>query len=170
MYKLLLCLRYLRTRYIALACIISVMLGVATMIVVNSVMAGFSSEMRSRIHGILADVILEANSLDGVEDADKHLAIIHEVAGEFIDGMTATVEIYGMMSFQYHGQWITRPVTLLGVQPQGKASVGPLVDNLDSYQEIHADGKTVRAPLRSRDEPPGWNLTAEARSYREQWT
>ena len=35
MYKLVLCLRYLRTRYIALASIISVMLGVATMIVVN---------------------------------------------------------------------------------------------------------------------------------------
>ncbi len=42
MYKLLLCWRYLRTRYIALASIISVTLGVATMIVVNSVMAGFS--------------------------------------------------------------------------------------------------------------------------------
>jgi lipoprotein-releasing system permease protein len=44
MYKLLLCVRYLRTRYIALASIISVMLGVATMIVVNSVMAGFTSQ------------------------------------------------------------------------------------------------------------------------------
>ncbi len=36
MYKLFLSLRYLRTRFIALASIISVMLGVATMIVVNS--------------------------------------------------------------------------------------------------------------------------------------
>ena len=35
MYKLLLCLRYLRTRYIALICIVSVTLGVATMIVVS---------------------------------------------------------------------------------------------------------------------------------------
>ena len=58
MYKLLLCWRYLCTRYIALASIISVMLGVATMIVVNSVMAGFSSEMQNRIHGILSDVVL----------------------------------------------------------------------------------------------------------------
>ncbi|MFN0056251.1 MAG: ABC transporter permease, partial [Planctomycetales bacterium] len=48
MYKLLLCTRYLRTRFIALASVISVMLGVATMIVVNSVMAGFSTEMRFR--------------------------------------------------------------------------------------------------------------------------
>ena len=44
MYKYLLCWRYLRTRYIALASVVSVMLGVATMIVVNSVMAGFSDE------------------------------------------------------------------------------------------------------------------------------
>ena len=50
MYKIFLCLRYLRTRYIVLASIISVMLGVATMIVVNSVMSGFANEMQTRIH------------------------------------------------------------------------------------------------------------------------
>ncbi len=53
MYKLLLCLRYLRTRYIALASIVSVMLGVATMIVVNSVMAGFTREMQDRMNLLL---------------------------------------------------------------------------------------------------------------------
>ena len=62
MYKLLLCWRYLRTRYIALASIISVMLGVATMIVVNSVMAGFSSEMQGRIRGIICDVVFESGT------------------------------------------------------------------------------------------------------------
>ena len=52
MYKFLLCWRYLRTRYLALACIISVMLGVATLIVVNSVMTGFSTKLRDRLHGV----------------------------------------------------------------------------------------------------------------------
>ena len=33
MYKWLLCFRYLRTRYLAMACIVSVMLGVGTLIV-----------------------------------------------------------------------------------------------------------------------------------------
>jgi lipoprotein-releasing system permease protein len=42
-YKLLLCVRYLRTRYLAFVCIVSVMLGVATLIVVNAVMSGFST-------------------------------------------------------------------------------------------------------------------------------
>ena len=65
MYKLTLCLRYLRSRYIALASIISVMLGVATMIVVNSVMAGFQEEMYKRLHGILSDLVVEAHSQEG---------------------------------------------------------------------------------------------------------
>ena len=63
MYKYLLCWRYLKTRYIALASVISVMLGVATMIVVNSVMAGFAHTMRDRLHGILADVVVESYDL-----------------------------------------------------------------------------------------------------------
>ena len=47
MYKLLLSWRYLKTRFIALASIVSVTLGVATLIVVNSVMAGFVDQMES---------------------------------------------------------------------------------------------------------------------------
>ena len=72
MYKLLLCWRYLRTRYIALASIISVTLGVATMIVVNSVMEGFGIEMRNRMHGIYSDLIFAARSFDGMPDAAMH--------------------------------------------------------------------------------------------------
>lgn len=175
MYKLLLCLRYLRTRYIALASIISVMLGVATMIVVNSVMAGFSSEMRDRIHGILADVIVETTSLDGTPDPERHMADIRRVAGGNIEAMTATVEVYGMMSFKYHGQWITRPITIIGINPEEKAKVGPLTDYLDSYNEVRErntetnEMDVVRKPLRKRDAPPGWKLTSDAREHRRMW-
>ncbi len=169
MYKILLCLRYLKTRYIALACIISVTLGVMTMIVVNAVMAGFSSEMRERIHGILADVVVESTSVDGMPNAEQQMKVIEEAVGEHIEGMTATVEIYGMMSFQYAGQYITRPVTLIGIKPEGKAKVGPLVDYLDSYRAIRKDGVVVREPMRSLDEPPGWNLTEAAKQYRARW-
>ncbi len=76
MYKYLLCWRYLRTRYIALASVVSVMLGVATMIVVNSVMAGFSEKMRDRLHGVLADVVVESRDLDGFRNADEVMARI----------------------------------------------------------------------------------------------
>lgn len=169
MYKILLCLRYLRTRYIALASIISVMLGVATMIVVNSVMAGFSGEMRDRLHGILADVIVETSGIEGSSNAERDLAIVEKVAGQYIDAMTATVEVYGMMSFQFADQYVTVPVTLIGIEPEGKAKVGPLIEYLDSYHSIVEEGVVKRHPLRSADEPPGWELTETAKEYRKTW-
>ena len=79
-YKYLLCWRYLKTRYIALASVISVMLGVATMIVVNSVMAGFADKMRDRLHGVLADVVVESFSLDGFYNSDEVMARVEQVA------------------------------------------------------------------------------------------
>lgn len=169
MYKLLLCLRYLCTRYIALSCVVSVTLGVATMIVVNSVMAGFSTQMQDRIRGILADVVVEANNLDGIPDADLQMAMAREAAGDFIAGMTATVEVYGMLSFQYAGQWITRPVTIIGIRPEEKSLVGPFNGYWDRYQEIKEDGVVVRPPLCDASEPPSWELTAEAKEYRRRW-
>lgn len=170
MYKTLLCLRYLRTRYIALASIISVMLGVATMIVVNSVMAGFSSEMRERIHGILADVVVETTSLDGAPDAEEKLRRAEQAAGESIDAMTVTVEVPGMLSFQYgpHG-WINRPCRIVGIKPPQKAQVGPLTDYLESYHALKEGKKLLRPALRSPDEPPNWKLTEEALQRRRKW-
>ena len=49
MYKFLLCWRYLRTRYIALVTIVSVMLGVAAMIATNAVMEGAKHELQRQL-------------------------------------------------------------------------------------------------------------------------
>jgi lipoprotein-releasing system permease protein len=124
MYKFLLCWRYLRTRYIALASIISVTLGVATMIVVNSVMAGFAHEMQDRLHGILSDLVFEAHSLEGFPDTAWHMQRIREAAGDDIAGMTPTVTVPAMLSFQYGGNWVTRPVQLIGIDEQTQGQVG----------------------------------------------
>jgi lipoprotein-releasing system permease protein len=134
MYKLLLCVRYLRTKYIALACIISVMLGVATMIVVNSVMAGFTTEMRDRLHNFIADI-----------------------------------EIPGMISFRdpYTGESYTSAVQIQGIDPDGKSSVGPLRDYLDSFNPIIEDGVVIREAMRSHETPVTWELTPEAAEYRK---
>lgn len=168
MYKFLLCARYLRTRYIALASVISVTLGVATMIVVNSVMAGFSTEMRERIHGILADMVVEATSMDGTPDPEAQMRRIKEVAGEYIAAMSPTVEVYGILNFNYGGQFIPRPVTLIGIDPETKSQVGTLVDHLENYKpELDDNGKVVSAPLRSRDQPPNWDLLAPYLEYRK---
>ncbi len=123
MYKLLLCWRYLRTRWIALASITSVMLGVATMIVVNSVMAGFTHEMRSRIHGILSDVVVEGHGMEGFSDPDAHMQRIQEIAGDEIAGMTPTVHVPGMLSFQLGGRWTTRQIMFIGIDERTHSQV-----------------------------------------------
>ncbi|MDB5386398.1 MAG: hypothetical protein JWM11_2044 [Planctomycetaceae bacterium] len=166
MYKLLLCCRYLRTRYIALASIISVMLGVATMIVVNSVMAGFSTQMRERIHGILADMVLEVNGTDGAPNPEANMEKIRKVAGKYIESMSPVVEIYGMVSFQWRGQYITKPVTLIGIEPESKSRVGVLKDHLKSFQPEMDGGKIVKPAARSLSEAPNWELLESYQRYR----
>jgi lipoprotein-releasing system permease protein len=169
MYKLLLCFRYLRTRYIALASIVSVMLGVATMIVVNSVMAGFTDEMRDRLHNFLADIVIESRSMDGVEEAELQMEAVRKVAGQYIAAMTPTIEMPGMITFTdpYSRESYTALVQIQGVYPKGKAEVGPLQDYLDSYNPVIEDDRVIREPLRSRDAELTWELTEEAAEHRK---
>ncbi len=130
MYKLLLCWRYLRTRYIALVCIVSVTLGVATMIVVNSVMAGFTHEMQNRLNGMLGDLIFRTRSLDGAFDADAHMAKIRQVAGDSIAGMSPTVHVPALMYLTVGGEVLPRQVTLVGIDEATYASVSEFGDYL----------------------------------------
>ena len=130
MYKYLLCWRYLRTRYIALASVISVMLGVATMIVVNSVMAGFSDKMRTRLHGVLADVIVDSRDFNGFRNSDEVMARIKTVAGEDVLAMAPVMETPAMLEWTYRGSPITQPVRLLGVQPEERAKTGDFAEFL----------------------------------------
>ncbi len=115
MYKLLLCWRYLRTRYIALASIVSVMLGVATMIVVNAVMEGFSHEMQARMHDVLSDVVVESRSLEGMCDPEWHMQKIKEAVGDDVIGMTPTAHVPAMLGFTVGDQHITKQVTIIGI-------------------------------------------------------
>ena len=97
-------------------------LGVATMIVVNAVMAGFSHEMQTRIHGILSDIVFESHSLSGFQDPAWHMAEIRRAAGDSIAGMTPTVAVPAMLSFQVRGQWVTRQVMFIGIDESSHAA------------------------------------------------
>ena len=132
MYKLLLCTRYLRTRYLAFVCIISVMLGVATLIVVNSVMSGFSNKLRDRLHGILADVIVDTDRTDGFDETPEELIrkIENSPAGKDVAAVSPTVETFGLIHFKL---WdvenerelpIIKHVRVIGVDPKRHAAVG----------------------------------------------
>lgn len=157
MYKLLLSWRYLRTRYIALASIISVTLGVATLIVVNSVMEGFTSEMHKRLHGILSDLVLQSHGLGGLPDPQWHMDEIRKVVGDAIAGMTATVQVPAMLSFQVRGQWMTRQVNLIGIDPATYADVGDFSQYLLHPENRRALGFLLREEgYDPRLPPSGW--------------
>ena len=146
MYKLLLCWRYLRTRYIALASVISVTLGVATLIVVNSVMSGFTHEMQHRIHGILSDVVFEGHGLQGFADAHWHMERIREIAGDDIEAMTPTVHVPAMLNYQVGGRWVHRQVNFIGIDP----ATYSLVSDCTGYLQHPENRKALSFDLRER--------------------
>ncbi len=123
MYRWLLCFRYLKTRYIALASIISVTLGVATLIVVNSVMSGFSTEMHERLHGLASDVMIECHATGGMPDPDAHLREIELICGPALVGSSVSVSVPAMLGIDFRGQQIGRHVNLIGLDPTTYDSV-----------------------------------------------
>lgn len=155
MYKWLLCWRYLRTRYLAMVCIVSVMLGVGTLIVVNAVMAGFSTKLRERLHGLLSDIVVEATDYDGFHDPYGKMAAIraHPFLAERVEAMTPTLEIFAMFQFQTAGGPMTRPIRLIGVDPEGRRLVGGFAEYLTRPENR---------------EKPSFALTDEART-RYEW-
>jgi lipoprotein-releasing system permease protein len=182
MYKLLLCWRYLRTRYIALASIVSVTLGVATMIVVNAVMAGFTVEMQARIHGILSDITFESHSIEGFPNSDRVMERIRELVGDDLVGMTATVQVPAMLSFQLNGSWANRPVQVVGVDeatykkvsdfsqylqhPENRKNVS--FDLRDGGYDTQ-DHQSADAPKRTQMEMAGWPLRRERSEMQSFW-
>ncbi len=176
MYKYLLGWRYLRTRWIALASIISVTLGVATLIVVNSVMAGFTHEMMDRMHGILADVIFEGPGLNGFPDAEQHMDEIRRVAGDYIEGMTPVVTVPAMLTYEFRGHQFNRQILLIGIDQATHAHVSDFAKYLQHPENrrelsfsLHDGGYDVvdhqspeNAVPRPDMERAGWN-------YRRMW-
>ena len=132
MYKALLCLRYLRQRYIGLFSILSVTLGVATLIVVNSVMGGFRAKMRDRLHGISADVYVESRDMNGFHHPELLMAHIEQVCGQRVAAMAPTVQVFGLMQFKVkmRDSLTSRPVTLVGIDPEARAKLGHFSDYL----------------------------------------
>jgi lipoprotein-releasing system permease protein len=136
MYRWLLCWRYLRTRYIALASVVSVMLGVATMIIVNAVMDGFTTEMQGRMHGILSDVIVESHSSTGLLNHKHFEQRIRQMLGDDLAGLTTVVHVPAMVSISHSNETITRQINLIGIDTDSYASVSDFSKYL-----LHPDNK-----------------------------
>jgi lipoprotein-releasing system permease protein len=142
MYQLVLCWRYLKTRYLAFVCIISVMLGVATLIVVNSVMNGFSGKLRTLLHSVMSDVIVEAHGFEGFANPTDKLDRIRKdpyLSGR-IEAMAATLDAPAVVQFRFANSnaMSTRTVRVVGIEPAERAQVGGYRESLQSYLDYVA--------------------------------
>jgi lipoprotein-releasing system permease protein len=162
-YKYLLCWRYLKTRYIALASVVSVMLGVATMIVVNSVMAGFADKMRDRLHGVLADVDIESTTLDGFFNWKEVMARVEQLAGSEIVAMAPTMECPGILNFRVNGQVWTRPVDIHGILPTERAKTGDFAEFLVDARGRRID-PSLAVPEAFKEQTPAGEMLRELRA------
>ena len=116
-----------------LASIISVMLGVATMIVVNSVMSGFAKEMQTRIHGIIGDLTVTSTSSDGFSDPEKQMERIRKTLADQVESMTPICTTVGVLTYKTnyidedgkeHPAMFTEQVFIVGIDEKSKANVG----------------------------------------------
>ncbi len=160
MYKYLLCWRYLRTRYIALASVISVMLGVATMIVVNSVMAGFADKMRDRLHGILADLVVESASMDGFYNFEEVMARVQEAGGDDVVAMAPTMETPGILKYRVGSESMTKLVQIIGVRPAERARTGDFAEFLFDEKGRPVE-PSFEVPDRLREKSPAGSRLKE---------
>ena len=183
MYKFLLCWRYLRTRYIALASIVSVTLGVATLIVVNAVMAGFTGEMHDRIKGVNSDLTLDSRGLNGFPNPEWHMHRINELVGEHVESMSPVVYVPAMLNYKVSGQWVTQHITVVGIDAQTQASASKFSSylqhpaNREQFSfNLHEEGYDLRdrtggeeAPVRVGMAMAGWKLRRERARLEKQW-
>ncbi|MDR2642133.1 MAG: FtsX-like permease family protein [Planctomycetaceae bacterium] len=188
MYKLLICWRYLLTRHFALFSMVAVMLGVATMIIVNAVMLGFTTEMKNRIHGILSDVNFESIDLQGFPDADAYMEAINSVAGDMIDSMTPTIITPAMLTFRpgIDAATINRQIQLIGIDEVTHGKVSAILEYMqhpenrtklsfqlrDSGYATHENNKETGGIIRHEMQNAGWNyrryrVSAQSRMQKE---
>jgi lipoprotein-releasing system permease protein len=112
MVKLFLTLRYLRRRKIIHLSVAGIAVGILVLIVVTSVMGGFSRDMRERIRGVSSHLVIDQPGLY-LSDYEKLLAEIGRVPGV----AAAAPRVEGLASLFYGSRLGDNPVQFIGIDP-----------------------------------------------------
>lgn len=98
MYKLFMALRYLRANPVIYASILSVALGIAVIVIVNSVMSGFSRDIRERIRGMQSHLVIKGRSGDiHIDDYEPLLAKLRAIP--HVAGAAPRVQTYAWLGY-----------------------------------------------------------------------
>ena len=146
MYKLFVSLRYLRRKKITFFAIAGVAVGVMTLVVVLSVMNGFDKELRSKIRGTLAHLIVQKRGIYGLNNYKEVIKKIEsfehvKTCAPYIEG-PALLNIRGAKEFTY----------FKGIDPISEAKVGNFENYIKPFDNkpqdllmVHGEKKTPSA-------------------------
>lgn len=128
MYKLFLIARYLRKRLIALFAVVSVWLCVFMVIVVISVMGGFVNMVKQHSRGLLSDLIVDNQSLQGFPYYEPFIDMLLARLPDTVEAATPVIYNYGILRITQTNY--TKPIQVVGIR-------------LDQYRQINAFGESL---------------------------
>jgi lipoprotein-releasing system permease protein len=137
MYKLFICLRYLRRRKIIYFSVAGVVIGILVLIVVTSVFGGFSRNLRERIRGISSHLVITRFSrpIGRYEDVINVVRRVPHV-------VAAAPHVEGSSYICYQGVLYNKGAQFIGIDPARETgtSGAPGVSDLGRYL---VDGTTL---------------------------
>jgi len=169
MYKLFLCLRYLRKRRIAFFAIAAVWLCSAMVLIVISVMGGFLDMVKSRSRGLLGDLVMENGSLQGFPFYEEFIDHVKREYAAQVEEATPVIVNYALIRFPTRN--ITKPVQLVGIRLEETYRVNDFRNSL--FYERYYPGTTrleeQRIPAYGIDREGRMVLPPELQSAYERW-
>lgn len=171
MYKLFLCLRYLRRRRIAYLSVLAVWLCTAMVLIVVSVMNGFLQMVKDRSRGMLGDLVMENQSLQGFPFYQE---FIDQVKNDpaFKDRVyeaTPVIISYGVIRFP--SDQITKPAQIVGIRLDETCRVNDFGKGLfyEKYYPGTTSLKPQKEPRFGRDQKGTFVLPPDLEAARAQW-
>lgn len=147
MYKLFIALRYLRANKVIYFSIAGVAVGIMVMILVTSVMGGFSRDIQARIRGMQAHLVVKARFEDMLLGDYEGLIREIEAASDRVRGAVPRVEYGAWYNFRSY----TRTVMLIGIDPEKETKAGELPQffrrgGKTRFDFRHEDGRDPEHP------------------------
>jgi len=163
LYKLLLILKYLRTRRIAWVSLVAVTLCVAMVLVVISVMGGWLRMFRSSFHGMSGDVLVTGNSLSGFPYYQEIIDDVKRLPE--VEQAVPVIQTFGLINIKNR---LREGVAVMGIQLPEIGQVNRFADSLNlqwtSQVKLreetlgHALSAAELAKLRRELKPPSFDL------------
>jgi len=115
-YKTFICLRYLAKKRITWFSVISVLVGVMALVVVMSVMHGFTRFMRESMQGMLADVVVRSPASRGFDHYERLMQEIAQVPG--VVASAPRITKFGLVQTGYGRESSLSAITISGIIPE----------------------------------------------------